>query len=33
MKTLRYPGGNLAGETLSANAAHNMRVGIDVLNI
>ena len=32
-KAFRYPGGNIAGEIISANAAHNMLIGIDVLNI
>ena len=33
METLRYPGGNIAGKTVSANATHNMMIVIDVLNI
>ena len=33
IKALRYPGGNLAGELVSANATHNLMVGIDVLKI
>ena len=33
IKALRHPGGNLAGETVSANAAHNLSMGYHVLNI
>ena len=33
IKALRHPGGTLAGETVSANAAHNLSMGYHVLNI
>ena len=33
IKALRHPGGTLAGETVSANAAHNLAMGFHVLNI
>ena len=33
IKALRHPGGTLAGETVSANAAHNLSIGFHVCNI